>query len=292
MIFKALAIFGGIVVAAAAIRAYKQSKAGVKPADAAKAELNTLTNFGGVILVLLSIGLGLYSMYELSHPSGSGGPAMAVLLGSIAASVQGTFNLTYVPQFIGFTVTSAPTFMQINMQGDGLIFNLDATGQTAMKNIRQVANISNVYVYQIASGLINGKNGTLTITNAAAAQLDVYGWSFDRGDMYCTYNSQNALASSGIQLNDFAYAAFPSLAANDVINVTWASGITQTLNRLELQYGLVYKQNNASGIYNIDNIDPANVSQLTLNPVAAQNVYVMQYQSAKGAVSSAVNSIM
>lgn len=215
-------------------------------------------------------------------------PVLGVLWGSIAASASASFNITYVPQFIGFTIATIPTSFQINVQGDGVIFNLDGTGLTNMSNIRLAGVIANTYVFQVADGLINGKNGTVTIANATAAQLDVYAWSKDVGSMYMTYLTQNALLNSGILLKDFAYAAFPSAGTADSFTIKYASGITQVNLRNEQAFGLGYTQNVVTTRYNIDNIAPATVKELTYIPTTSQNVYVMQYQPAKGTVNAAL----
>lgn len=213
---------------------------------------------------------------------------LGVLWGSIAASVTQTFNVTYVPQFIGFTIATVPTSFVINVQGDGVIFNLDGNGLTSMSNIRLVGVVANTYVFQLANGLINGKNGSVTIANATAAQLDVYAWSKDQGNIYMTYLTQNALLNSGISLRKFAYAAFPSAGAADSFTIEYNSGITQVNLRLEEQFGIGYTQNTATARYNLDNIAPAIIDTVTYIPTASQNVYIMQYQAAKGTVNASV----
>jgi hypothetical protein len=214
--------------------------------------------------------------------------ALGILWGSIAASVTQTFNVTYIPQFIGFTIATIPTAFSINVQGDGVIFNMDGNGLTSMSNIRLVGVVANTYVYQLANGLINGKNASVTIANATAAQLDVYAWSKDQGNIYMSYLTQNALLNSGITLQDFAYAAFPSAGAADSFTIEYNSKITQVNLRLEEQFAIGYTQNVATARYNIDNIAPSLVKKVTYIPTTSQNVYVMQYQAAKGTVNAAV----
>lgn len=215
---------------------------------------------------------------------------LGTLWGSIAASVTASFNFTYVPQFISFTIGTVPTSIKIESQGDGVIFTLDGTGATNMNGIRQVGVVANTYIYQIANGLINGKNGSVTIANAAAAQLDVFCWSKDIGNMYMTYLTQQALANSGLELRKFAYAAFPSAAAGDQFTISYNNKVTQNSFRLEQQNALAYSQQTITARYNIDNIAPATVDTVTFIPAATQNVYVMQYQAAKGTVNAAVTA--
>lgn len=239
------------------------------------------------VRILLTIVTGFVMLFTLQHPDAPG-IVHCLLWGSIAASSTASFNVTYVPQWIGFTVTTVPTSFQINIQGDGVIFSLDGAGLNAMNGIRQIAQQTNVYLFQVANGLINGKNGTVTIANAAAAQLDVYAWSTDPGNMYMTYLSQNALASSGVSIRKFAYAAFPSAGATDTFTLEYNTGVTQVANRLDLNYKLQYNQNLITTRYNIDNIAPAVIDTVTFIPAAAQNFYVMQYQPSRGVVNSAV----
>jgi hypothetical protein len=290
-ILKGLAVFGGLVLAAILIRANKTSKASggsTSFTQAAQDDIKNTIRMSTPAMVLIAIASALGMVFLLNDPNPVPGVSMALLWGSIAASATASFNITYVPQFIGFTITSAPTSFVINVQGDGTIFNLNANGITSMSNIRQVGVGTNVYVFQLADGLINGKNGTVSITNAAAAQLDIYAWSKDPGSFYLTYYAQRALQNSGIQLKKFAYAGFPSAAATDNFTVQYQNQITQVSNRLDLNYGLQYVQNQVTTRYNIDNIAPATVDAVTFIPAADQDVYVMSYQSAKGAVNSAV----
>jgi hypothetical protein len=288
-LFKGLAIFGGLVMLAIIWRSKKASETqSVKFTDAVQNDVKRTTDFGGgMAVVILPL---IASMALLFSGHAAEGMMMANLWGSIAASASGSFNITYVPQFIGFSITSAPTSFQINVQGDGIIFNLDATGSTNMNGIRYLGVIANQYVFQIADGLINGKNGSVTITNAAAAQLDIYQWNKQPGSFYFTYLTQQALASSGVVVKDFAYLAMPSIAAADPLTIEYATGITQVSNRLDIGFALGYKQNVSAIRYAIDNIAPSTVKQVTLNPAAAQNVYAMTYQSQKGTVSSSLIS--
>lgn len=289
MLWKGLAILGGIVAAVIFYRSYQKSQATKTGlVDNLQSEVKDTFRLQTPALVLLSIAAGFATLWLTSMQASAVGLMVAYLWGSVAASTSGSFNITYVPQYIGFTIASAPTSFIINVQGDGVIFNLDANGNTVMKNIRMIGVVSNTYIFQLANGLINGKNGTVTITNAAAAQLDVYAWSQQPGNYYMTYLTQNALASSGIQLTKFAYAGFPSAAAADLWTISYKTGLTQNAQRNDLINQIGYTQNETTTKYAIDNVAPAIVDSVTFIPAAAQNVYVMQYQAAQGTVNSAV----
>lgn len=291
LLFKGLAVLGGIILAAIFYRSYKSSQSSGSGTQgfisSVKDELGNTTRLSMPAFILLTIACGFMVLSDLNSAA-SAGLVVAWLWGSIPASSSASFNITYVPQFMTFTVTSAPTSFLINIQGDGVIFNLDATGIAAMRNIRQVGVVTNTYVFQLANGLINGKNGTVTITNAAAAQLDIYAYSKDIGNFYMTYLIQNALANSGINLRKFAYAAFPSAAAADIWTIMNNNGVTQNAQRNDLNNLIGYTQNEVTSRYNFDNVAPAAVDTITFIPAAAQNVYVMQYQEAKGVVNAAI----
>lgn len=287
-LWKGLAILGGLVAVAMIFRSNAAAKAsGTKFTDALASDVKKTTSFNNMTTVSIAVIASMLALYCMSHEM-NGTAMQAVLWGSIAASVAGSFNITYVPQFIGFTVTSAPTSFQINVEGDGLTFNLDATGITAMNGIRYLGIVSNQYVFQIADGLINGKNGIVTITNAAAAQLDIYAWNKQPGSFYYTYMVQNALLNSGVVIQDFAYLALPSIAAVDQLTIEYSTGVTQTSTRPDIAYALGYKQNINAAKYAIDNIAPATVNRLTFIPAASQNIYAMLYQNQRGTVTSAL----
>lgn len=289
-LWKGLAVLGALVAAAMIFRSQAAAKAsGTKFTDALANDVKKTTSFNNMTTVSIAVIASMLTLWCLNQELiSSTGAVHAILWGSVAASVAGSFNITYVPQFIGFTVTSAPTAFTINVQGDGVTFNLDATGATNMNGIRYLGIVSNQYVFQIADGLINGKNGTVTITNAAAAQLDIYAWSKQPGSFYYTYLTQNALLNSGVVIDNFAYLALPSIAATDSVTIEYNTGVTQISTRPDLAYAIGYKQNINAAKYAIDNIAPATVRRVTFIPGASQNVYAMIYQAQKGTVNSAL----
>lgn len=288
LLLKGLAIFGAIVVAAMFMRSKKKADSGSGTiATNFKDEISNGTRLGMISWLFISIGASLTLLATLHH-SVESGVALALVWGTIGASTTGSFNITFVPQFIGFTASSAPSAFTINVLGDGVTFNLDTNGMTAMRNIRFIGIVNNQYVFQLANGLINGKNGVVTVTNTVAGTLTINCWSRNWGDMYYTYLTQRALQNSGINLRKFAYAAFPSAGAADSFTIEYNNGLNQISLRDDLNLHLGYTQNQVASNYNVDNIAPAMVDTLTYIPTTDQNVYVMQYQAAKGAVNAAV----
>ena len=239
---------------------------------------------GGTIIFILGCAAVISTFFFESSPL-----ILAVVWGTVGASTTGTFTFNYVPQFIEFVTTTAPTTIQINVNGDGLIFNLDgANGIPAMGGIRQYGRIvTGNYVFQLANGLINGKNGSVTITTGVSA-CTVRTWSpIGNGSFYFVYMQASALANQSYNLQNFAYAAFPSAAAADQIQIAYPGGSLDNITREELAAYLNYFQNSATTAngYSIDNIAPSRIKQLTFTPAAAQTFYVMKYQAASGIVN-------
>lgn len=230
------------------------------------------------------------------------GVVLAVALGpSIAAASSGSFNLTYVPQFLTFDIDAAPTSLRINVQGDGVIFDMDNSGITALNNIRLIGNIADRYVFQIAEGLIPNKNVTVSVTNASVGTaLTLRGMSRQLGTFYIQYLTQVCQAASGINFDNFAYLGFPSAASTDQWNITWGKrnvggnvvqGVTETnMDRDDVNALLQYSQADVSGLYNIDNFD-AMISRVNFIPTAQQNAYYAKYVAAQGVIQTGIQTV-
>lgn len=228
---------------------------------------------------------------------------LAVQLGPvIAADTSAQFSLTYVPQFLTFNRAATPTLLRITVQGDGVILDLDATGIDALGNNRVIDNISNQYVFQLANGLIQGKNVTVEVTNPVGATLTLRGYSRQVGQFYFQRLSQIALANSGIDFTDFSYLAFPNAAAADIFNITTGDrgvqggpnviGVTEASSNREdiqslLQLTQVVTSPAGSAQYNIDNYE-AMIQKVNFIPQAQQKVYYTRMQRASGVVEAAI----
>src|SRR5690606_24599583 len=123
-----------------------------------------------------------------------------MLLAQIPATTQSTFNTTFVPQFILLRGVNGQALagdltISVNVQGDGVIMNLDPDGVDAMSNINQFLSSASRdtvgRVFQMAEGLVNGKNTFWTIDNQDAAAVNVYGWSKQKlATFWLTYLTQ------------------------------------------------------------------------------------------------------
>lgn len=233
--------------------------------------------------VLLAMAIAAVVYYA---PSCAPGLMLGLIWGTIPASSTASFNINFVPQFIEFIATTVPTSFQINVNGDGMIFNLDGAGLNAMTHIRAQQRQTNSYLFQLADGLLNNKNGSVTITNAQASPLNIrFICPMKTGTFYLTYNPASALAPQGYNLQQFGYAGFPNAATTDSFQITYEDGSLDNVSREELNIYLGYTQNDTitTAKYNWDNIAPARTSQVAFTPVASQTFYVMKYQAAYGA---------
>ena len=209
----------------------------------------------------------------------------AGLLFSIAGAATEAEPVTYLPEYIAFTIGTVPTNIKIEVLGDGVTFSLDGSGLTNLNGIRLVGELpANTYVYHLADGFIR-KNATFTIVNADAAQLDVYGWSDSPGMNYIIHESAKAFANQDNNVPPFLYSAFPSAAATDVFSVTWTDKRTRkqtgnNLTRLELVAYLAQHQEVVSTRYNIDNM-ATRITGLQFRPSADQNFYFTHPRQAR-----------
>lgn len=232
---------------------------------------------------MLIVTLGAYAIYDLTI--GNPGPMMfAVVWGSVGASTTGTFSFNFVPQFLEIIAATSPSLIQVNVNGDGMIFNLDTNGLSSMTHIGAMQRQTNSFLYQLADGLLNNKNGTVTVTTGASA-VTLRVWSpIKRGTLYCTFNPAQALANQAYNLNTFSYASFPSAATTDSYQLSYNDGSLDNVTREELNVYLGYYQNDTitTAKYSVDNRRPARISQVTFTPGSAQTFYVMKYQGASG----------
>jgi len=204
-------------------------------------------------------------------------------------TVQTAIDLTYVPQFIKVTPTTALKGVKVEIDGNGVPILLDTAGVAAQNSIRRISVGTNELVLMVADGLLKGKTCTITFTNSAAQTPDVFGWSNNEGSMYLQQTAAKALANSGVTIKKFGFAAFPSAAATDEFLVTFKSGVTQKFVRDELiaRLGNTQALKNTASDYCIDNFD-MDISEVQFLPAADQTVYVTRWAIASGTLNQKV----
>lgn len=220
-----------------------------------------------------------------------------MLLAQIPATTQSTFNTTFVPQFILLRGVNGQALagdltISVNVQGDGVIMNLDPDGVDAMSNINQFLSSASRdtvgRVFQMAEGLVNGKNTFWTIDNQDAAAVNVYGWSKQKlATFWLTYLTQLNLANSGTDYTKFAYIAIPGATAADNFSVLYNDGtMNANITLRELAADNAYFQ--STDQFALNNINPARVKLFTYIPSSTnRNAYILKYQSIAGAVDAA-----
>ena len=199
-------------------------------------------------------------------------------LGTIAGGigVATTIQITYLPQYLTFITTAAPTNIRVAVLGDGVTMDLDAAGVTQMNGIETYGLQANEYVYQLADGIVKGKNVEITVTNATAAAFDIFGYSKLSALNYFVYQRQTILANSGVDFTDFAALAIAAPGAADIFNINYQSGISDSnLTSQEIAADVSYFQNNV-GVFVINNIDQR-IRTVNIIPAAQRTAYLMKY---------------
>lgn len=225
-----------------------------------------------------------------------------MLLGTIGAGATVTFNTQFIPQFIVFRGAAGGDITGnvsglINVEGDGVIFNLPTTaGFDAMANIHQynllTAQVAaDGRVFQLTNGIVANKASYWTFTNTDAAAVNVYGWSKQKkGDVYFTYGTQAALQNSGTIYNKFAYLAIPAFGATDTMTITYNDGaVDANLSAVELRADSAYFQSVAQ--IAVDNINPARVKEVFYLPTATRDTFLMRYQAVAGYVNPNMGAV-
>lgn len=209
-------------------------------------------------------------------------------IGTIAGGIGTTtsINLTYLPQYIGFTIGTTPQAIRIQVLGDGITYDLDANGIDQLNGFEVNGLIANSYIFPLADGLVKGKNVTITITNGDAAAFDLYGWSKIQAMNYFVYQTQNILANSGVLFDKFGLLAIATPGALDSFRTTYQSGIVEESFREELNFDVQYFQNPVTGIYLINNLDQI-IKSVNIIPSADRVAYLMRFSPISGSIDNA-----
>lgn len=286
----AVFFFGLIVLIAMIVRVFKSgAKTPGDIASAVKMEAGDLIKFSMIALSILGFGLMAFDV-------SAGGMVMAVSLGTLTtgASVVSTFNTTYLPKYFFFTAATQLTGVKITVQGDGVVFDSDASGLTQIGTNRQFGQVTNSYLFTISNGFIAGKNVIWEFTNSAAQTPVVYVSSDETPEnpLYLQLLRQAVLANSGQNFSDFATICLPSLAATDIVNILYNDGTQQQLNRADIQYQLGWTQNILNQPnYLIDNFG-GRIKTVNILAGANQTAYVQRWVGAikGGMVNQVVNN--
>jgi hypothetical protein len=287
ILMKGLAVLGGAILGLMLWRSYKAQKdtgGKVTFTEAFKANWKQAT--------MLCVGwLAFVAVVFLASTGNVEGAIYAQVVGVVASGVAVNTNLptlTYVPQFIYFEIATVPQSIKVNVNGDGLICDLDSAGITAMCNIRSNGRPTNGYLLQLSNGLVVGKNVDISITNGVATAFTVFGINANEVvdvPAYMVTTGIQINASQSFNLSNFSYCAIPSFVAADILNIFGAKrSITgmpngqafSTKQEVETLRGLMQLTENMTVAKNaIDNFDGTWL-QLNFTPNAAQRIYVQR----------------
>jgi hypothetical protein len=310
MLFKVLGWFGAAVLALIVWRSVKTPDG----EDADTSSVNDkLAAFTGQVKDLFrlsvialplffAIGFAVQEKFELSALAlfvpGIGLPMLGVALGTLTTgvSVVSTFNTTYVPKYFWFAAATQLTGVKITVQGDGVIFDMDANGLNHLGVNRVIGQVTNGYFFTISNGFIPGKNVIWEFTNSAAQTPTVYVSSDESPatglPMYLQGLRQAVLAGSGQNFEKLATISFPSIAATDVVNVLYNDGTQQQLNRADIQAQLGNTQSIVNTpVYMLDNF-AGRLKTVNIIAGANQTAYVQRWVGAIGnqMISQTVNN--
>lgn len=187
-----------------------------------------------------------------------------------------TINATFVPQYLYFNVAVAPSALKVSVFGDGVITDLDAQGVLFVQGLRMNGRVTNGWIVPLADGFIPNKNLEIVYTTGSAVAVDIYGISLRKGSVYVQCLRQTALANSGVSVKKFAALSLMNGATADVINITYADGLSQKVAFEELKPTMGLYASDINSMIGIDNID-AEISEVMLTPNATQVIHVVKY---------------
>jgi hypothetical protein len=280
------AIVGGLFIAQIIYDTYRSgAKTAGEYGTALMNGLKSLVSFNS-LLILMTVGAAI-----IGSPVAAGA-SFAVAIGTLTSGVGlvTTINTTYLPEFFSYTAATQLTGVKITVQGEGVIFDGDASGLTHWGVNRLQGQFTNTYTFRIANGLITGKNVIWEFTNSAAQTPIIYADNWEvagranprvgkQGGQrsYLQAIRQAVLANSGQDFDDFATLSLPSVAATDEINVLYSDGCQQKMNRADVLAKLQFTQNVISTpIYMIDNFGQT-IQKVSVIAGAAQTAYVQRW---------------
>jgi hypothetical protein len=185
-----------------------------------------------------------------------------------------TINLNYLPEKLAYVAATQLSGLKVEVLGEGVICDLDGTGLTAVGRLGLKGYPTNGYVIPLADGKIFGKNVTITLTNSAAQTPSIFAYGDNKGLGYIKSTRSKVFANTNAEFSRFAALCMPSLAASDRVTVQFEDGLTEILEREDLEFRVGEVQN-ATGYYllNFDGV----VENAQVLGASDQSVYVVKF---------------
>jgi len=198
------------------------------------------------------------------------------------------------PQWVFFKCVTPLTRLVVNVEGRGVICDLDEDGIIALSQAKQFGVKGDyrdglaeeiVYGIQLATGFIGGVNVTFSVTNSNIGQSPTLyatseAWAPANAKAFVQSISQKALANSGMYISGFGMLSMPTAAADDQVIINRKGNFQETASPAELVLRKPrYSSQNPNGIdfdqqiYNWD----GSVLSVNFTPSADTIVYVQRY---------------
>lgn len=204
-----------------------------------------------------------------------------MILGTVAANAVTTITVDWVPEMLFFPTdqtANCPVSVKVNVNGRGIVTDLDADGIKWISRLRRVGFAPTVgFGVWVADGLIKGRTTQITVDNTGGTAYDLHGINQRTGSMFMQSFSNVVLAKSGVDITKFTAAGFPNAVAADIFNLTYADGTIQQASMDELQNIATFVQNNTSDKYSqiADNFEQV-YKMVNFIPAAQQLIYIMR----------------
>lgn len=209
-------------------------------------------------------------------------------IGTIAGGVgtATTITIQYVPQYLYLVSATTMTSIKVNVNGDGVILDLDAKGLNAFGAVRTIGRKTNGFLHVLADGIIKGKNTDITVVNSVAGAIDLFAFSEQEGRIYVQSLRSKVLAASGANLRAFCFLAMPDIAVGDTTTLNYASGFTQRMDSVELiaYYEMYQNDVNTNAYALVDNF-AGKIRSIDFTPAADETIHMMRFAPV-GTVSS------
>lgn len=203
-----------------------------------------------------------------------------MLLRTIGIGATETFQTNYLGTYLlvlGPALTGNIVVKVVPM-GDGVLVDLDEDGVDAVGRWKILgADGSDARrLIPLSDGLVANKVVDITITNGAAATINVYMPVMGRGTMYVQSIQQTILANSQAVFKDFSALFLEAMTLeNGQITVDWRDGSSHTFSPSELRIMVSYDQ---QVVYNLLENLSAKVRKVTIIPTADLKVQLTRYR--------------
>jgi len=192
---------------------------------------------------------------------------------SVDAEDNKTLQLNYCPETLLIKSLDSPSKIQVRALGEGVICDLDATGATVMRNIRNNYSDGNYYAFRLADGLLKNKNIEIEVT-AGDNSIEVFVYSTgEEGSCYIITERNTVLANTSQEFRKFFALGLGAFNPGDQLTINYNSGVTQLLNSADEVKALASESHQS--VLLIDNLEQ-DVTSVVVVPTDNTTYYVQR----------------